>query len=89
MPIYDFQCPKCLRKKNDVFLHKHDSPVCCDCGEDMVKLVSRDVRFVGIDCFPSEGIFLENVSAHGKRFYSKEEMRKYEKANGVTIGMIH
>lgn len=88
MPRYDYLCPKCKQKDEDVIVRweESDNRVCSECGEVMTRLMSVGVA---AKVFPSEGIFLEHVSAQGKRFYSEQEMRSYEKTHGVEIGMLH
>jgi len=90
VPIYDFLCKSCGCKDADVFFHSWKySDVdrkCPSCGAIMVKCISTGVV---ADIFPAEGIYLEHVSAEGKTFYSKQEMRQFEKTHDMTIGMIH
>jgi len=90
VPIYDYKCPECGRKEIDVFVHHHDDVVKCkQCHEKMSRLFPNSSKYIGAACFPSEGIFLENVSPNGHRFHSKKEMKAFEKKTGVTIGMLH
>ena len=88
MPRYDYDCPKCNHKEIDVIISwdKSDGLLCSVCGSILLKRVSVGVA---ADIFPSSGIFLEHVSEDGKRFYSKQEMRDFEKRYGMTIGMLH
>jgi hypothetical protein len=44
---------------------------------------------VSVDVFPQEGLFLEHVSNVGKRFFSKGEIKEYEKQNDVYIDCAH
>ena len=86
MPIYDLKCPACEHIVRDEYVRNVDETVkCVRCGALMKRLVSR----IHAHVFPADGIFLENVSAKGKRFYSKKEMREYEKQTGTMIGMLH
>ncbi len=86
MPIYDFLCSTCGRKKPDEFVHKVDAEVkCVQCGAVMKRLFPNKVN---IQVFPSDGVFLEHVSAEGKRFFSKGEMRRYEIDNDVELGHL-
>jgi len=88
MPLYDYLCPRCKQKDSDIVVsfEKSDGRICSSCGSTMDRLISFGVS---ARVFPSEGIFLEHVSAHGKRFYSKQEMIAYEKKHDITIGMLH
>lgn len=89
MPIYDFKCPSCGRKNSDVFVHKHDDIIkCVQCRAVMKKLFTNSVRFVTAYVFPVDGVHLENVSANGKTFFSKKEMRTYERKNDVELGYL-
>ena len=89
-PVYDFKCPECEQKKEDVFLHHHDTVVNCDqCRIPMKKLFPNSAKYIGAKCFPAEGIFLEHVCPGGKRFYSEKEMRDHEKRTGDTIARLH
>lgn len=86
MPIYDFKCSSCGGRKNDVFVPSYDDIVRCpQCGAPMSKLVPTGV--VG-KVFPANGIFLEHVSPKGKRFFSTEEMRRYEREHDVELGAL-
>lgn len=85
MPIYDFRCPECGKKKLDVFTkHWEDIEHCEDCNIDMEKIPSLIVPNV----FPADGIFLEHVSANGKRFFSKKEMQLYAKTHDLELGAL-
>jgi len=44
--------------------------------------------YMRADVFPADGIFLENVSSEGKRFFSKKEMKAYAKKNDIEIGYL-
>ena len=89
MPIYDYKCPGCNRKQEDVFVHRHDSKVkCIQCHAIMKKLFSFGDRPPVADVFPADGVFLKHVSAEGKRFFSKRDMRKYEKNHDVELGYL-
>ena len=90
MPVYDMKCPQCNHKVDDVFLHKHDDKIKCKrCGAILKRLISRSSRFIGVNCFPNEGVFLEHVCPEGRRFHSKKEMQDFEKKTGTMIGMLH
>lgn len=85
MPIYDFICPKCKKRKPDVFEKSWEDEEHCDaCGTLMEKIPTIFTP----DVFPVEGIFLEHVSANGKRFYSKKEMQQYAKENDLELGAL-
>ena len=84
MPIYDFVCPGCGKKKTDVFTKTWDEIVRCNCAIEMNKIPSRFAAVV----FPADGIFLEHVSPTGKRFYSKKEMRQYAKDHDLQLGAL-
>ena len=87
MPIFDYKCPCCGVKKDNVFVHKYDKVIkCTNCRATMKKLVPTGIAGV---CFPSEGIFLEHVSPTGKTFHSKKEMHEYEVKNGMEIDCLH
>ncbi len=89
MPIFDYKCPSCKRKQDDVFVHKHDVKVkCLQCHAIMTRLFSFGNRPPVVDVFPTDGIFLKNVSAEGKTFYSKKEMRAYERKHDVELGYL-
>jgi len=86
MPVFDYECPNCGRKVLDNFVHRFDAKVKCkQCGSNMSKLVPT--RIVA-DTFPADGVYLEHVSPEGKTFYSKKEMRQYERDNNVELGYL-
>jgi len=86
MPLYDFKCDDCGTIAMDEFFHsfKDSSMKCPKCGSDMRKLISKPVP----RCFPSDGVFLEHVSAEGKTFHSTSEMRKFERDNNMELGYL-
>lgn len=84
MPIYDFVCKKCKKEKKDEFTKSWEEVVTCDCGEEMEKKPSSFMPKV----FPAEGIFLEHVSAEGKRFFSEKEMKDYARKNDMELGAL-
>jgi hypothetical protein len=85
MPIYDLICPKCRKKKSDVFTKSWEEKLMCDdCGVEMDKIPCPFTPSI----FPVDGLFLEHVSADGKRFHSKKEMKKYAKENDLELGAL-
>ena len=83
MPRFDFKCPDCDSIKRDEYVPKPGCWVKCTCGcRKMIRLVSRVGR---VSVFPDKGVYLEHVSAKGKTFYSKKEMRDYEKEHNMEI----
>jgi len=85
MPIFDYRCPECGAEKKDEFVSSWDTVVKCDeCEAEMEKIPSR----FSPDIFPADGIHLKNVSATGKTFYSKKEMKKYAKDNDLDLGAL-
>lgn len=86
MPIYDFICPQCEHEVLDELVRSADEKVSCpNCNFVMRRKVSLSVPHT----FPSDGVFLRNVSATGKTFYSKQEMRDWEKKTGGYIDCCH
>ena len=86
MPIFDFKCKCCYKITKDVYLRKFDEKVkCTRCRSEMSKLVPNKIH---ADVFPADGVFLEHVSAEGKRFFSKKEMKKYAKDNKLELGYL-
>jgi len=51
----------------------------------MNRLVSKGI--VG-RVFPADGVYLEHVSPKGKTFYSRKEMKDYEKKHNVELGYL-
>ena len=88
MPLYEFICNNCGRESSDIlpFSKSNSIKKCLSCGAFMMRKISIGVH---VDVFPAEGIHLEHVSADGKTFYSKQEMRQFENEHDVTIGMLH
>ena len=85
MPIYDFKCSNCNEVFDDMYLQNYNDNVDCPkCKSKMTKLISK----ISSKSFPKEGVFLENVSAEGKRFYSEREMRDYQRNNNVELGYL-
>ena len=86
MPIYDFKCKNCGDVLLDEYLHYYNAIVKCKkCGKKMTKLISAGVN---AKCFPQDGLFLEHVSATGKRFHSTKELRTYERKHDVELGCL-
>jgi len=86
MPVFDYLCPKCGYRKDDVYVHRYYNLISCDkCMATMQKLVPNKVT---VQCFPSEGIYLEHVGPKGKRFYSKKEMIRYANEHDLELGAL-
>ena len=86
MPIYNLKCPRCGGELKDYYCRTYGELVqCTSCGEAMQRIPAR----VTPDCFPAEGIFLEHVSSTGKRFFSKGEMKEFERKNDYYIDCAH
>jgi hypothetical protein len=41
-----------------------------------------------INVFPSQGIFLQNVSAEGKHFSTKRELKDFARDNNLELGAL-
>ena len=88
IPVFDYQCCLCLDKQIDVFVHSLDDPIeCIKCHGEMVRLFPGNSRFYP-KIFPADGIYLENVCAEGKTFYSEKEMKQYAKDNDLELGAL-
>ena len=89
MPIFDYRCPSCKHEDFDVFVSKYDEIVrCLQCGSEMSKLLTMSKQAKFADVFPAEGVFLKHVSPEGKTFFSKKEMRSYEREHNVELGYL-
>lgn len=89
MPVFDYLCPSCGRRRNDEFVHRYDVVVkCLQCKSKMSKLVPNSAKFIGARVFPSDGVHLEHVGPKGKTFRSEKEMRKYEREHDVELGYL-
>ena len=84
MPIYDTKCVACGNLEINVFAHFEDVIKCSKCGERCERLP----RVFNPQIFPSDGIFLQNVSPEGKRFFSKKEMKDYAKEHDLELGAL-
>jgi hypothetical protein len=58
---------------------------CHNCGKTMQRIPAK----VSADIFPQDGLFLHNVSSTGKRFFSKGEIKEFEKHNDIYIDCAH
>ena len=86
MPIYNYKCHHCNFVDKDVFVHSVDSLVTC--GKcHLVTTRQFSVNF-NAKVFPPDGIFLEHVSAKGKRFHSKKEMIVYAREHNLELGAL-
>lgn len=89
MPIYDYKCSECEIIKRDKFVHKHDKVIKCDqCKGKMMKLVPTSIG-KSWEVNGHSGLYMEHVSPTGKTFYSKREMRKFEKETGMILDCLH
>lgn len=86
MPLFDYICDVCGERKNDEYVKSFSTIVLCSKDDSPMRRLFPDR--VNVDVFPSEGLFLKNVSAEGKTFYSKKEMRRYEKEHNVELGAL-
>lgn len=79
-------CPECKKRVHKLsFTKEFPQGVCEDCKKAPV----CNKTYLGIDVFPADGIFLEHVEPQGRRFFSRAEMRSYEKKTGTLISMLH
>lgn len=87
MPVYDYFCPNCEKVQKNEFVHnKKDKIKCTRCGDNMCRLFPTTMAKV--KPFPADGVYLEHVSPTGKRFKSKNEMRKYANDNNLELGYL-
>lgn len=84
MPLYDFECNGCGKVFRDILIPRESVDTCDECGANVVKMVAAGIPHI----FPSDGIFLRNVSSEGKRFYSKQEMKDYAKKHDLQLGAL-
>lgn len=86
MPTFDYICDRCGDCKTDEFVKRtNDVMVCSNCNNNMRRLFPSRTT---VHTFPAEGIFLEHVSAEGKTFYSKSEMKRYARDNNLELGAL-
>jgi len=79
-------CSVCKKKVHKLtFIKANPNGICPSCR----RRDGPSGSYLGIDVFPAEGIFLEHVEPKGRRFFSKGEMRDYEKKTGTLIHMLH
>jgi len=84
MPVFDYQCPRCLTTE-ERFVHRHDDLVqCTKCLISMNKLACVPA----IHTMPLEGIHLKHVCPGGKTFHSKNEMKAYAKKHNLELGAL-
>jgi len=80
MPLYDFKCDKCGKKKLDVLLPIKASDIVCKCGETMGRifpLPKAKKPFVPQQI--DDGVFARNMSDvrdHIKRYNDTEQASK-------------
>ena len=84
MPIFDYQCPKCLRIENRIVCRYDDLVQCAKCLISMTKLPAVP----NMHLFPIGGIHLKHVCSGGKTFHSKNEMKKYAKEHNLELGAL-
>jgi len=86
--IFDYRCPACNLKRVDVYVRHHDDIVKCpQCRAQMSRLFPTASRF-NVKVWPTDGVFLENVSSKGKTFHSKKEMVRYARENNLELGYL-
>ncbi len=86
MPVYDYKCPHCGTRVNDVFVHSYKKKVRCkQCKSNMSKLIPTRVH---ADVFPVNYIHLEHVSPEGKTFKNKGDMRRYAREKNLELGAL-
>ena len=84
MPIFDYQCPRCLRIENHIVCRYDDLVQCAKCLISMTKLPAVP----NMHLFPEGGIHLKHVCAGGKTFHSKNEMKQYARDNNMDLGAL-
>ena len=84
MPLYDYKC-KC-GFTSEVFVNKVKDVVSCEkCKKPMVRQFPTSFA---VDSFPTDGLYLKNVSATGKTFHSKSEMISYANKNNLELSAL-
>ena len=85
MPIYDLRCQGCGSGQTDVFSKSYDETFYCEkCGKKM----ERTPTAFAPDTFPADGIFFENASAKGERFFSRQEIKDYAKKHDLEFDYL-
>jgi len=93
MPLFDYRCSVCGHVEERLVRQSEvDQVIGCSNTWD------RDFACEGVmhkmpcvpnmHIFPKDGIHLSNVSAEGKTFYSKNEMKKYARENNLELGAL-
>jgi putative FmdB family regulatory protein len=84
MPLYDYTCD-CGWKEEQFVFSQNEVVSCPRCGAIAQRQFPTTVH---AHVFPNEGIHLKNVSSKGETFFSKAEMRAYERSHKVELGAL-
>ena len=97
---YSYQCRqgRCQQRRVELVrsVDQRDDEVRCQCGAVMFRVLWEPNRPPAVATWPPPcareerrpggGLHLEHVSAEGKTFYSRQEVREYCKANNLRSG---
>lgn len=84
MPLFDFVCNGCGKVFRNILIPREFVDMCDECGASVTRQLGAPCPHI----FPADGIFLKNVSAEGKRFHSKQEMKDYAKKFDLELGAL-
>lgn len=89
MPIYEFRCPKC-DKKRDTLLSVDDrnSPQPCECGEVMTRLMSVPMPPVMVDT--NRGRLVNTINGDSRRYgMSGNAVQRARYENVIGNSLFH
>lgn len=87
MPLFDFKCPKCETKHEDVFVQKYDETHLCSCGTECERLFPN--RFGPANFgWPEGGVTMEHVGPEPVHFATRREAANYAKEHNMELGCL-
>jgi len=84
MPLYHYQCPKCLKERDEFNRIKDRNSVICSCGERMIRPIRQNKTFLDI----WKPLTLEHIADEPMTFNSRKELTKYCRENKVSSGAL-
>jgi hypothetical protein len=90
MPMYDRKCTVCAWEKDDCYEPREFTQACPSCGQPTERVWLASARSAGVidDSIPG-GMWIENLGNTWRKFYSKSDILKAAKEQGLEPFVRH
>jgi putative FmdB family regulatory protein len=85
MPLYEFICPKCSFKEEQIVPNRDSKVGCDECGAQMER--QYPTKFAG-PLWPENGITMDNVGPQPVHFPSRSDAKRWAKEHNQELGCL-